>query len=183
MSWLSQSPPERIEIDDFVVERANLQHAEALADAVNESLDHLRPWMDWAQEPVSGESYELMVPEWHSNWERRSDFQYIITRKQRVVGGIGVHDRIAPCALEIGYWLHPAATGEGIITRTAERLTAELFEFPEVVRLVIRCDKGNLASAAVPRRLGFQLIRELDQAPVTPGNTGRYLEWELTLRR
>jgi RimJ/RimL family protein N-acetyltransferase len=40
-------------------------------------------------------------------------------------------------------------------------------------------DRANGASAAVPRKLGFTLIREEERPRVTPGHTGVGLIWSL----
>ena len=49
--------PERIELDDGVVIRTyTAEDIPHLVDVVNDNLDHLRPWMPWAQEPVTIEA-------------------------------------------------------------------------------------------------------------------------------
>ena len=46
---MSAAPPERIELDDGIVVRwVTVDDAEAIARAVGESLEHLKPWMPWA---------------------------------------------------------------------------------------------------------------------------------------
>lgn len=60
-------------------------------------------------------------------------------------------------ATEIGYWLAEDRQGRGIITRSVRALIDEAFGPLDLHRVVIRCATGNTRSAAVPRRLGFQL--------------------------
>ena len=59
--------------------------------------------------------------------------------------------------LEIGYWIRQDATGEGFATEAAEALLDAALSLTGVGRLTIRCDERNVASAAIPRRLGFRL--------------------------
>jgi RimJ/RimL family protein N-acetyltransferase len=60
------------------------------------------------------------------------------------------------CA-EIGYWLDAAVTGQGFATEAAAALIAVSESLREIERIDIRCDAGNIPSAAVPQRLGFSL--------------------------
>lgn len=59
--------------------------------------------------------------------------------------------------IEIGYWLRADATGLGYATEAAEALATLAGTIPGMVQVEIRCDPQNAPSAAVPRRLGFQL--------------------------
>ena len=54
-----------------------------------------------------------------------SDYEYgVFLADGSVVGGCGLHRRIGPSALEIGYWVHVAHTRRGIATAAAGALTA-----------------------------------------------------------
>jgi RimJ/RimL family protein N-acetyltransferase len=58
---------------------------------------------------------------------------------------------------EIGYWLREDMTGRGLITEAVRALIEVARACGRFAHLEIRCDARNLPSAAVPRRLGFQL--------------------------
>ena len=60
--------------------------------------------------------------------------------------------------LEIGYWLDRDATGRGYATEAAHTLVELALSLPGIDRVEIHCDPRNAASAAVPRRLGFELV-------------------------
>lgn len=71
------------------------------------------------------------------------------------MGGTGLHPRVGPGALEIGYWISVRHVGRGYATEAAAALTRVAFEVHGVERMEIRCDPRNEASAAVPRKLGY----------------------------
>jgi len=58
---------------------------------------------------------------------------------------------------EIGYWLREDATGRGYATEAASALVEHARTLNRFTHIEIRCDPRNLASAAVPKRLGFTL--------------------------
>ena len=90
---------------------------------------------------------------------------------------IGLHGRIGPGALEIGYWVGEGHTGRGLATAGARALAEAALALPGVGRVEIHCDEANTASAAVPRKLGFRLDR-IEEALITaPSETGRKLIW------
>ena len=74
------------------------------------------------------------------------------------MGGFGLHDRRGPGILEIGYWVRSDRTGRGYATAAAWALTGVAFDwFPLINRIEIRCDPANVASAAIPPKLGYRL--------------------------
>ena len=56
------APPREVVLDGFVLRRYQRHDAPALAVAVGESLEHLRPWMPWiALEPTTLEQREELL--------------------------------------------------------------------------------------------------------------------------
>ncbi|WP_040716397.1 GNAT family N-acetyltransferase [Nocardia veterana] len=87
-----------------------------------------------------------------------------------VVGMIGL-DAGAPGTAEIGFWLHPAARGRGLMTASA-RLVCDFGFAPDglaLTRIEWRAFVGNVASAAVVRRVGFRYEGLLRLAGVQRG--------------
>jgi ribosomal-protein-serine acetyltransferase len=150
--------PERIEapgglvLRRWLVEDAALQHA-----AIQESLEHLRPWMPWVeQEPLTLEGRRDTIAAWDHEWAAGGDVYLGIFEGGRVAGSTGLHRRLGPGALEIGYWLHPAFTGRGIATTAVGALTGVALALDGIERVEIHHEPANAASGAVPRRLGFE---------------------------
>jgi len=88
------------------------------------------------------------------------DFVYGIfnSDESEVFGGSGLHPRIGPGALEIGYWIRGDQVGKGFATETTRALTTAGLTTPGVTRIEIHCDPDNTASRRIPERLGFRLV-------------------------
>jgi len=96
------------------------------------------------------------------------------------VGSAGLHredDRDCP---EIGYWVRTDRTRRGYATQAASALTAAAFKcLPDVQRVQICVDPANLASASVPRTLGYRLARKEAQPIEATSHTGAVEIWIL----
>jgi RimJ/RimL family protein N-acetyltransferase len=155
----------------------------ALVEVVNHDLDHLRPWMPWAQEPVTVDGQTAW---WRSTVEAAEDelrdLPYgIFDPDGHVIGGTGFHLRGAPGVVEIGYWLESGQTGRGLMTRVVSALIDAARRVDGVRQVEIKCDAANARSAAVPRRLGFRVVREEMREPVAASETGQIVVWALDL--
>ena len=175
---------QRIELDDGVVIRTyTADDMPQLVDVVNRDLEHLRPWMPWAQEPVTVEG---QLAWWRSTLEGGDDgvrdLPYgIFDADGRIIGGTGFHVRGGPGVVEIGYWLAAEVTGRGLMTRVVSALVDAVRRVDGVRQVEIKCDVENARSAAVPRRLGFRVVREETREPLAAGETGQDVVWALDL--
>jgi len=155
--------PERIEGDGLVLRRWRVEDAELLHGAVVDSVEHLRPWMPWiADEPMSVGQRRDLIQGWERDWEGGGDVVLAIVRDGVVAGGSGLHRRRGPDVLEIGYWLRPGFVGLGIVTTAARLLTNAAFVVDAIERVEIWHEPANTASGAVPARLGFSAVGEID---------------------
>lgn len=153
-----QNPAYRIETKRLVLRCYNPSDAHLLAESVRESVEHLKPWMPWAHsepEPLEGKVKRLQ--RFRGNFDLQKDYVYGIFNREetRLLGGTGLHTRLGEKELEIGYWLHKDFIKQGLATESTAALVKVAFEIIHIHRLEIHCDPGNLASAAVPRKLGF----------------------------
>jgi RimJ/RimL family protein N-acetyltransferase len=178
-------PPESIDdLGDVVVRRWADEHVPALTAAVVESLDHLQPWMVWATpETATEEAFHRFRVDSDARAADGHEAVYGIfdRRTGAVLGGVGLHDRLGPGGVEVGYWLHVGATGRGLMTRIVGHLTDLALSHEDVLWVEVRCDEANVASAAVPRRLGFRLVDVIaSDRPQAPADTGRDMIWTRT---
>jgi RimJ/RimL family protein N-acetyltransferase len=174
------APPELVEAGLLILRRVRAADAGAIAAAVGASLDHLRPWMAWAvPEAADLRTQQVRVTEADEMWAAGTDYIYsVITADEgTLVGAIGMHRRIGDGGIEIGYWTAVQQTRRGFATAAAQALTSVALGMPGVRRVEIHCDEANIASNAIPRKLGYRLDRIDDHEPEAPGERGRRLIW------
>ncbi|RJL35604.1 GNAT family N-acetyltransferase [Bailinhaonella thermotolerans] len=174
-------PPVTLVCDRLVLRRWQEEDIGAAARAIRDSHDHLLPWSHLA----AGDSHEAataLVTTAMSEWERDEAYKYAILAEGQVVGGCGLMRRIGPGGLEIGYWLHGDWTGRGLVTEAVAALMTAGFALEGVDRLEIRHDAANVASAGVPRRLGFEEAEPAaaPSSPLLPGESGIVRVWRKT---
>jgi RimJ/RimL family protein N-acetyltransferase len=172
-------PSEELHGDTVVLRRYRLTDGAALKDAIAASLDSLRPWMPWAQTAPTDASVMAFLGPSVAQFGGDAAANYAITLpdSDRFVGGCGLMSRIGPGSLEIGYWVHAGYQRRGIATASARLLTDAAFALPGVHRVEIHCDEANIASAGVPRTLGFRLDRVVSAAADSPASTGCHMVW------
>jgi RimJ/RimL family protein N-acetyltransferase len=153
----SAAPPERVELaGGFALVRPSAALVASAVRAINASLDHLRPWMAWAEEPATEEQMAQVYAEGDRAWAERTDFLYVVVDASgEVVGGSGLHPRLGQTGLEIGYWIHVDHAGRGLATEVSRALTTAAFDLPGIERVRIQCRVDNAASSRIPEKLGF----------------------------
>ena len=155
---LSGGPAYRIRTDRLVIRCFDPVDAQLMIEALEASLEHLKPWMAWAHnEP---ESLEKKIERMRINrgeFDLGVDFAYGIfdPAETRILGGTGLHTRVGPGAREIGYWIHKDFTDQGLATESSAALVQVGFEIEKLDRVEIHCTPENVRSSAVPRKLGF----------------------------
>ena len=135
---------EKVALEGFVLRRYQSDDAPALAVAVSESLEHLRPWMPWiALEPTTLNEREKLIAQWDRDWIAGTQYSFGMFCEARVVGGAGLMARIAKGGFEIGYWVHPKFARRGFATDAAEALTTLAFSLPGTTHVEIHHDREN----------------------------------------
>ncbi|MCB9913898.1 MAG: GNAT family N-acetyltransferase [Planctomycetes bacterium] len=134
--------------------------APGLRDALAETRAELLPWMPWAEaEPRPVAELLAQVLDWRDAFHAGRDFHYGIFARAsgRLIGVVGLHPRVGPGGLEIGYWVRHGETGRGVATEAAAAATRAAFRVLGAARVEIHVDGRNLASLRVPEKLGFRL--------------------------
>jgi len=160
----------------------------AVGEAIMASLDHLLPWMPWAAfEPAPPGDRIALFQRWNREWLDGGDAVFGIFAAGggtlpagAVLGGAGLHRRIGPDGLEIGYWVHAAHARQGIATEAARALTDLAFTVTGIERVEIHHDRNNVASGGVPRTLGYSRVGELPRDVTAPGECGVLVSWRVT---
>ncbi|MDY7080048.1 MAG: GNAT family N-acetyltransferase [Chloroflexota bacterium] len=152
--------PDSFETGRLTVRSPMPGDGEELQAAVAESIDDLRPWMDWAGHVPSVEEEEELVRKGRARFLTREDLWLLLFLKgtHTLVGGSGLHrmDWNVP-SFEIGYWVRRRFAGQGYITEAVRGVTCFAFETLGARRVEIRCDARNGRSRRVAERAGFEL--------------------------
>jgi RimJ/RimL family protein N-acetyltransferase len=150
--------PYRIETARLVIRCWSPEDAPRTKKAEDESREHLRPFMIWADR--APETLTEIVDKlrlFRSWFDAGEDFLFGAFDRQtgEVLGGTGLHPRVGKGGIEIGYWIHAAHVRKGLATEMAGALTRVAFEIGRMRWVEIRCATKNVASAGIPPRLGF----------------------------
>jgi RimJ/RimL family protein N-acetyltransferase len=152
-------PPYRITTERLTLRCWDPRDAPLAKAAIDESVDHLRPWLPWAQdEPQPLEQKVQLLRRFRGQFDLGQDFLYGIFSpdESEVLGGAGLHTRIDDDAFEIGYWIRSSRARQGLMTEAVAALTRAGFEIAGAERIEIHVDPENTASLGVPRKLGFR---------------------------
>lgn len=156
--------PEQIETERLLIRAPRYGDGPELRAAVKDSIAELREWMPWAPRDLSElpdeADYEARVREGRAKFLLREDLWMLIFLKgtNTLVACSGLHrmDWDVP-SFEIGYWVRTPYAGKGYVTEAARGIASFAFDTLGARRVEIRCDAQNERSAAVARRLGFDL--------------------------
>jgi RimJ/RimL family protein N-acetyltransferase len=156
---MATDPPYRIATERLTIRCWNPEDAPLLKEAIDTSLEHLRPWMPWTRgEPRPLADKVQLLRRFRGEFDLGREFVYgILDRDETaVVGGTGLHTRAGDDAFEIGYWIRASRARQGLATETVAALTRVAFAVCAVERVEVRVDPRNTASLGVPRKLGFR---------------------------
>jgi ribosomal-protein-serine acetyltransferase len=178
--WLDDAPPDVLDGAHLRLRRWRPGDRAAQVDAVRSSLPHLVPWMPWAEGYDDATSRDFLDRATRL-WDAHDSFMYaIIDPAGPLVGSCGLHARVGPGGLEIGYWVRSSHVRRGFATRAAALLTAAAFALDGVDRTEIHHDRANEPSGRIPRRLGYVHVETVTRAARAPGDAGTAWHWRLT---
>lgn len=175
----SEGPPARVVLGDVVLERWRPGDVDPLFTAISANIEHLRPWMPWAASHARDAVVQFLADS-DAGWHRGERFEYAVRNQTgEVLGSAGLMDRIGPGGLEIGYWIHAQHTRKGIATLVAAALSEIGLGLSTVDHVEIHHDEANIASSAIPARLGFRHIGTFRVDPKAPSEVGHDVRWRL----
>ncbi|HEX6506580.1 MAG TPA: GNAT family protein [Chloroflexota bacterium] len=167
-------PPGALEGERIVVRPYVDDDAPAMFEAIQESIEHLRPWMPWADTYHTVEDSVEYIRQCQVRFQLRTDFPMgtFLRSDGTYLGGTGLHvgDAGVP-SFEIGYWIRSSAQGHGYVTEAARLLTMHAFDAMGAQRMMIQCEARNERSKRIPERLGYAFEgRERNVRRDTSGN-------------
>jgi ribosomal-protein-serine acetyltransferase len=150
--------------------------AEHVFAAIDESRDHLRPWVTWVDDNRTVDDVRDYCIRSQASWLLRTELALGIFDSVggRYLGGTGLHDPDWELrAFEIGYWLRLTAIGHGYATESTRLLANFALSCLEARRVTLRCDARNDASGRVAERAAFVLEGRLRNVSMAPDGTVR----------
>lgn len=102
MPWEGPPAPYRIETERLVLRCYETSDAPLMKDAIDTSLDHLRPFSVWIDdEPQSVEQKVQLIEMFRAAFETGESFVYGVFDREETkqLGGTGLHARVGPGAL------------------------------------------------------------------------------------
>jgi RimJ/RimL family protein N-acetyltransferase len=167
--------PDRCVDGDLVLRLWTVEDAPALHAAVVRNIEHLRPWMPWIDaEPQPLAARVARIAEWRADWAAGGDAALGVFVDGEVAGGVGLHHRVGPHGLTIGYWIDAGHTGRGVCTSAAGLLTTAAFRLPGITHVTINCDEANRASARGAEKLGYRQVGRIAVPVQATAETGRH---------
>lgn len=150
--------------DDILLRTYQLDDNQELFIAIDESRQHLRPWLNWVDNTTKPEHSLHFIQHSLHQLHAQEGIALGIFHKRAIIGGIGMHhwDQTISKA-QLGYWISKAYEGKGIINTCMTRFIDFLFEKVGLNKLEIHFITNNQRSARVAEKLGFKVegvIRE-----------------------
>lgn len=165
-------------VEGFVLRSYQPGDGALLTDAVDESYEHLRPWMPWAQPHQPVEESEKLVRQFRARYLLAEDFVIGIFSpdEKRLLGGTGFHLREGPlsgkCA-EIGMFIRDSEAHKGLGSGALASMLGWGFTEWPWLRLSWRCDQSNLSSIRVAEKCGLRHEGVLRGQPAEVGDRRR----------
>ena len=171
MPHFYESLPRVVSVDDSVELRASsVDEGDAVARAILDHLPHFSRWFPWATQKYSPEGYVQWLselPAWDEGQWEYSIYVAPTNSTKNLVGRVSVF--INPQdVFEFGYWLIPSAQGQGIMTRSLERIE-QLMAERGISNAEIWVEAGNERSQKLAVRNGYSEVRRDSQRASNPG--------------
>ncbi len=169
--------------DRLRLRRWSLEFEDELLETIATSFEELHLWMSWAAKPPTHASVREMIVRANAEFDANQKWNYGLfeVASGRCVGSSGLRRGDVPDELEIGYWVRTDRTGRGYASQAASILTSAAFDAPlGIARVRISMDETNVASANVPRKLGFHFEGALRREAKTPGQSVHGALWTVT---
>jgi RimJ/RimL family protein N-acetyltransferase len=179
--------PEELPAGAIELRRTRTGFVDDIMNAVTVSFAELHRWMNWCQTMPTREEMLTILEEDEAGFDADQRWGYSLFEcvSGELVGSIGMRRDAAndTDALEIGYWVRSDRTKRGYASTAAQSLVDAGFTLvPNITRICISMDAANVASAAVPRKLGFTFLGEVKREAVAEGYSGLSSLWEMERR-
>lgn len=128
--------------------------------AVKESINELKRWLPFAQDMPTVEQTEANLQDAHVKFLANENFRFLIFHQESLefIGTASLQSidwEVGKC--EIGYWVNTKFGGNGYMTEAVKALMELGLDRIGFTRIEIRCESTNIASRAIPEKIGCRL--------------------------
>lgn len=181
--------PDELRTPRLLLRRWQPSDAVALQPVLAANVAHLAPWIPWrVAEPLDAGPLANRLAEFAAAFDEAREWRYglFASVDGAVLGEVSLFPRNsagrvaidAADHLEIGYWVRVDRTGAGLATEAARAARDIAGGIAGISRITIHCDERNVASAAIPKRLGFHLAAVVEE-PSSPERPPVHVQiWE-----
>lgn len=141
---------------DVRLRRYGVDDAAVVAEAVQESLAELMPWMPWCHPGYSVEEAREWLALQVAAFDAGRAYEFaIVSGDGRYLGGCGLNgiDRLNRRA-NLGYWVRSSATRQGVAGAAVRAIHEWAFGATDLIRLEILVAVENVASLRVAEKSG-----------------------------
>jgi len=140
----------------FLIRPFQTADAEALAEAIRDSVRSLSEWLLWPHPGYTPDEARIWFAACDAARQAGTANEYGIFEKGsgQLIGGAGIHDidRQHRCAA-LGFWVRRTHQWRGIATRVAFQLSREAFSVLGLQRIELVIGEQNIASRRVAEKL------------------------------
>lgn len=173
----------RVETEHLVLRCWSPADAPVLRAALDACDAHLRPMIPFMKdEPRTLQQTAQWLRGHRAAFDMGQMYRFAVfdAEEKVLIGENMLIARIGPGALEIGYWTHKDALGQGFATEASAAMVRVAFEIEKVRRVEIMCAPENRASASIAARLGFTHEATLkERALDSEGKSRDLMVWSL----
>ena len=133
--------------------------ADELWAVVDESREHLAPWLPWVPFNDGPRSSKRYLDACTADWDTGRAMRFAIRSRsdQSLLGAITLDNCVhMHRSCDLGYWLKKGATGAGLMTEVGKATVEFAHERANIHRIRCAAAVGNLPSLRVIQRLGFR---------------------------
>lgn len=179
--------PTQLQTERLLLRPWQAGDAANLLPILEANYEHLSPWIPARiADPAPTPALAERLAGFNADFVAAREWRYALLTldESRLLGEVSLFPRAAAGRvalaqadrIEIGYWLRTDATGLGLATEAARAALHIASALPGLTHAEIRCDARNAPSAAVPRRLGFQIAHIIMEPGATRGDEAERLQ-------
>lgn len=143
--------------DDIILRAVSEEEAAALFGLIAANRPYLGEFLPWVASTKAVEDSRSFIRTIKEHRENGTEYGFGMYFGGVLAGHISLMHIADSKSPEIGYWIAEEFSGKGITTRAAQAVTKLAIEAIGADHIVIKARVDNIASNAIPPKLGYTL--------------------------